>query len=462
MKEGIHFSNRIEKSILGMCSLFNAFGRIYGVIDAKCFYNVDNQKVFEQMAAMYDAQQPINITTLWERMVKQNITLQAGNTPWYLSTLEINITSPASLEFEAILLKDMWRRRRMMELKAMPDEGTDVQAEIFKLTKELNAIQGAEYSKEWQSMDELMFELLKHQEEVKAGTKNLITTGFKALDRENGGFSGGQLIIVGARPGVGKSALMGKMAVSIAKKQSKVGIVSLEMNNTEIAARLASLETEFDFSTIYRNLFRDENEAVRFYNIISKTTINLPIYVSTKTKVDINQIRSKAAKLKHQHGVDVLMIDYLQLVDSQGANKQYNREQEVAGISRGLKLLAMEMDIPVVVLCQLNRNVTGRSAKDRYPKLSDLRESGAIEQDADIVMMLHRDYISGYQIHTEGDKAGMSTENEADLLALKWRNGAPVHLPLDFIPQQMRFQEKSDARFIPIKPQKEEVEEDPF
>jgi replicative DNA helicase len=275
-----------------------------------------------------------------------------------------------------------------------------------------------------------------HQKDIQAGNKKMTTTGFKAIDKLNGGFTGGQLVVIGARPSVGKSALMNKIAFAIARQEKPVGIISLEMNNTEIAARLASLQSETSFGVIFRNLFNDESEHQIFYDRITKH--NLPVYVSDKTKVDVNEIRAKAWKLRHKKGLSCLIIDYLQLVES-STNKNYNREQEVAKISRGLKLMAMEMDIPVIVLCQLNRSVTSRKGKDRFPQLSDLRESGAIEQDADVVLMLHRDWMSGYEVHPE---TSQSTEFDADLLGVKWRNGATFHLELDFNPQLMKFSEK--------------------
>jgi replicative DNA helicase len=287
-----------------------------------------------------------------------------------------------------------------------------------------------------------MFNLMVHQQKIKEGKVEFLTTGFKAIDKLNGGFSPGQMIVIGARPSMGKSALMGKIAVAIAQQKKTVGIVSLEMNNNEIAARLASLETDIEFWRIYRNLFTDQNQQESFYNKISKQSINLPIFISDKTKVDINEIRAKATKLKYKHGLDILMIDYLQLVGSEETNnRNSNREQEVAKISRGVKLLAMELEIPAIILCQLNRQVTSRKGKERYPQLSDIRESGSIEQDADVVMMLHRDWMSGFEV----DDAGMSTEGQADLLGVKWRNGALFKLDLDFNPEKMKFSEKIKA-----------------
>lgn len=465
MTEGIHYARPFEAAVLGIFMIeATAFGRTMGLIDETVFYFDDNAKVYTVIKEMYDRSQPVDEITVWQRIIEKGVTLHAGDMPtdiaYYLTGLTRNVVNSTALEYQCWTLKEMWRRRELIRLKNLPETGHETHEQIKNLSRQLSSIQAAEFQQDWFTMDELMFDLLKHQQEIAAGTKEFITTGFKAVDKVNGGFSGGQMIVLGARPGVGKSAIMGKMALSIAMKTKKVGIISLEMNNTEIAARLASLETDFDFNTIYRNLFTDENQQTRFYNIISKKTAHLPIFVSSKTKVDVHEIKSKALKLKYQHGIDVLMVDYLQLVDGTTSNKNYNREQEVSKISRGLKLLAMEMNIPVIVLCQLNRGTTqSKDPKHRYPALHNLRESGAIEQDADIVAMLHRDWLAGFL----SDENGNSTENQADILFLKWRNGAPLHLGLDFDPPKMKFSEKPYSNLQPIKLQQQEVEEDePF
>ena len=225
----------------------------------------------------------------------------------------------------------------------------------------------------------------------------------------------------------------------MAKKSKTVGFISLEMSNTEIAARLAAYDTETDFNVVYRGLYRDMNETHRLYDRIAQSTSTLPIYVSDKTKVNIPEIRAKAEKLKSVHGLDCLFIDYLQLVNSVGGSYTKNRENEIAEMSRGCKIMAKELNIPVVLLCQLNREVTKRKGDERYPQLSDLRESGAIEQDADVVMFLHRDFMSGYEF----DENGQSTERSADLVVRKWRNGrSNFIIPLDFDPPKMKFSEK--------------------
>lgn len=455
LQKNIHYCLQMEKAVLGMCLLFDSFGIIHSEINEETFYYQDNAKVFKAIKTLFDYGAPINARTVAVKMTELNYQLSEGNTEWYLTTLEDNITNPSSLIYEAITLKKMWRKRELKRLTSAGIEATgDERKQIRDITNQLNAIQGADFKQEWYTMEELMFNLIKHQEEMRSGNKSFITTGFKGIDRENAGFSAGQLIVIGARPSVGKSAIMGKMALSIAGTGKKVGIISLEMHNNEIASRLASLETDIDFSIVYRNLFRDLNDGEKFYNIIANQTIKLPVFVSDKTKVDVNEIRAKAQKLKYQHGLDCLFVDYLQLVDSPD-NKQYNREQEVSKISRGLKLLAMEMEIPVVVLCQLNRGTTqAKDAAASRPQLHHLRESGAIEQDADVVMMLHSDYKAGFTLNAEGG----STEREADLLGLKWRNGATFNLMLDFDPPKMKFSEKR-RHLIPVR---EITESNPF
>jgi replicative DNA helicase len=460
MTEGIHYAKEIEMAILGYClNDREGFGRIYGLVEEKHFYVMDAQKTFSVMSEMFSDCLPIDLLTVWERLVSKGSELKwastygnpEGNTSKDVNNFLINLTNAATfntthhLEYYCFLIKEMWKKR---ELEKLTRSGIDVTDNIskqgFSINEKINEILGGEVKQDWHSYEQLIFDLLKHQEAIKSGGKEITTSGFKAIDRLNGGFSEGQLIVIGARPSVGKSALANKIAFAVARKQKTVGVISLEMNNIEIAARLASLETSTSFQIVHRNLFRDEDESRIFYNQIAQS-VSLPIYVSDKTKVDVNEIRAKAIKLKHRYGLSLLIVDYLQLIDT-STNKNYNREQEVAKISRGLKLIAMELNVPVVVLCQLNRAVTKRDYKNRLPVLSDLRESGAIEQDSDVVMMLHRDSMAGFEV----DEQGNSTERTADLVCLKWRNGAPFHLELDFDPPLMKFSEKG-SNLIPIK-----------
>ncbi|GAC1489832.1 MAG: replicative DNA helicase [Flavisolibacter sp.] len=457
MQKEIHYNKEIEEAVLGICLLEKlAFGRTYNLVSEDCFYFLDHQKIYSLLKTMHNESMPIDLLTVRDRIVNDKIEL-IENSAYALARLTMNVVSSAHLEYHCHILKDMWRKREILRITTGGiDQSKDTRQQGLSINDQINNLFTGTVKQDWYSMEQLMFDLMLHQQDIKTGVKEFVPSGFKLIDKLNGGFSPGQLIVIGARPSVGKSALAHKIVFSVAGKSKKVGVISLEMNNTEIAARMAAISTETSFGVIYRNLFTDEREHEIFYNRLVQC-VNLPIFVSDKTKVDINEIRSKSEKLKHTNGLDLLVIDYLQLVDST-QNKNTNREQEVARISRGLKLLAMDLSIPVIVLCQLNRAVTHRKGNDRYPQLSDLRESGAIEQDADVVMMLHRDWMSGIETNENGE----STEFDADLLGVKWRNGATFHLDLEFNPQLMKFSEQSAQYLKPIHISKNEDNEQPF
>jgi replicative DNA helicase len=443
MKDGLDHSIGIEKQVLGICILegANIFVISVGILESKYFYNSDHEKIYEALCEMYKEQRPIEILTVYQYMVQKNYKLNTDNIAYYLTTLTEKVTSSTTLVYHCNVLRGMWKKRAFENvINSAKKKFDDPDEAIFDVQKQLDKILGESYKKDWYSMNELVFNLMKHQADIASGTKSFLSTGLESADRLNGGFAEGHFVILAARPSVGKSAFMGKMAVAMARKKKKVGIISLEMDNNQIAGRLASLETDISFQTIYRNLFLDEKENERFYDIATRHLVNLPIFVSDKTQVNVDAIKAKASRLINTEGCDIIFVDYLQLVEPSKSNKNYNREQEVARISRGLKMAAMEFKIPFVLLCQLNRSSTTRTGDKRYPQLSDLRESGAIEQDADIVFMLHRDWC----IDITENENGESTERDADLLCLKWRNGSTFHRKLDFEPTTMKFSERRE------------------
>jgi replicative DNA helicase len=465
-KKGIHYSQDLEAAILGACLLEKeAFGRIYGLVDADYFYSTANQEFFTSLKTMYQQGMMIDILTVADfiQRVRNIQELDGVNVPYYTARLTNWVVNTAHLEYHCYIVKMMWMEREILRLTLGGVKGGDAQSELKRIREKLQSLQQKATEHDWMDMTQLMVDLYKHQEEMKL-TKGIgKPSGISSLDKENGGFQDGQLIVIGARPSMGKSALCGGMAVEMGRKNLKVGIVSLEMSNTEIAARLASYDTNTDFNVVYRGLYKDMDETHRLYDRIANSTANLPIWVSDKTKVNIPEIRAKAEKLKSLHGLDCLMIDYLQLVSAIGGSYNKNRENEIAEMSRGCKIMAKEMNIPVILLCQLNREVTKRKGQDRYPQLSDLRESGAIEQDADVVMFLHRDYLMGIEV----DKDGQSTERQADLVVRKWRNGkSNFIIPLDFVPTQMKFTERKgfqQPQHVVSSPyEKDSKEETPF
>lgn len=451
-EKDIHYSTNFERAILGICLLERgAFGRVYGVLEKDCFYHNGHQLVFETMQGMYQNGMPIDSWTVIDQIIriKGQTKLEGHNTDYFVVRLTNDVVSSFHMEYHMNVVKIMWMDREIINLTHSGTENLDgnVSQKIYSLQEKLHSLQNKAAEHDWVDMTQLMVDLYRHQEEMKLSGGIGKATGISSLDKENGGFQNGQLIVIGARPSMGKSALVGGMAIEMSKRKSTIGIVSLEMSNTEIAARLAAYDTDTDFNVVYRGLYRDMEETHRLYEKIGNSTSTLPIYVSDKTRVNIPEIRAKAEKLKSLHGLDCLMIDYLQLVSAMGGSYSKNRENEIAEMSRGCKIMAKEMDIPVVLLCQLNREVTKRKGQERYPQLSDLRESGAIEQDADVVIFLHRDYMAGYEL----DADGKSTERQADLVIRKWRNGkSNFIIPLDFDPPKMKFTERKIFGFTPI------------
>lgn len=455
-KKDLHYSQDLETAILGACLLEPAFARTYGTIDENTFYFDRHRDIYKAMKEMYEAGTPIDCLTVTDYLVRKKgiEEIYSHPTGYFVTRLTNSVVSSAHVEYHCHVIKTMWIERELINLThgGLKTEGS-ARKKIIELQEKLQELNTKAAESDWMDMSELMVKLYQHQAEMEKAEGMGLTTGFKKLDRVNGGLHPGQMIVIGARPSVGKSALVGKMAIEIAKTGKKVGIISLEMKDTEIAARLAAIDSEVNFDVMYRSLYTDKNQRHAVYNQIAKQTAHLPIFISDKTGVNIYEIRAKAEKLKHSHGLDCLIIDYLQLVDSD-ERKNYNREQEVSRISRGSKIMAKEMNIPVIQVCQLNREVTKRKGASRFPELSDLRESGSLEQDSDVVMFLHRDWMSGI----EANENGFSTEREADLVIRKWRNGmSNWMLKLDFDPPKMNFSERGG--FTPVKIESTDITE---
>lgn len=447
----IHYSINIERAILGACLIeSHAFGKVYTLIDKDSFYIDAHKEIFNTISGMYQNGSPIDLFTVIDHTIRVRNTQVINTEPadLFITKLTNDVVNSTHLEYHAYVIKTMWMQRELMVLtKSGTDKhGRDIQQQILSIQDKLYSLQNKVVEHDWQDMTQLMVDLYKHQEEMKATGGIGVSTGIREIDHSNGGFHPGQMVVIGARPSVGKSALAGSIALHVAKTGKPVGIISLEMSNVEIAARLAALDTDTDFNVLYRGLYRDQRQTNEVYRKIGNQTSTLPIYVTDKTNVNIIDIRAKADKLKSLHGLDLLIIDYLQLIDvPEMANR--NRENEIAKVSRYCKVMAKELNIPVVLLCQLNRESTKRHGDLRYPQLSDLRESGSIEQDADVVLFLHRDFMTGQMVNDDGG----STEFEADLVVRKWRNGKNNFIvPLDFLPGQMKFSQRGDTGFRPV------------
>lgn len=460
LKPHVHFDIPMECAILGAITLEPpAFGRVRGLLTADCFYIEANKIVYQILTEMWQNQFPIDIFTVVSYLAsnKKMDELAGRGVAAYIAKLQNNVTSTANLEYYCLIIRQLYAEREILKVKYNSNEtGGDVLARTEKMREDLFKISQIKVVNDWKDMVEVVMELHKHMDKVHGKDIIGIPWGFKRIDKITSGLQNGDLTILAARPSVGKSALLGKMVVSQAQKGFKVGIISLEMSNVQLGARMGALVSDMEFYRIFRSLVDDEQEKEKLYSDLEDLAL-LPIKISDKTKVNINDIRAKVGQLKSKGEIDILYVDYLQLLDSDDShNRNFNREQQVSQMSRGFKLMAKEFDLPVVVLAQLNRESEKLTSKK--PQLHHLRESGAIEQDADLVTFLHRDFKSGILI----DANGNSTVNNADLIIAKGRNIETADIQIGFEPAKMKFYDL-DTHYVPVSQQLPDyTDETPF
>lgn len=433
----------IEMSVIGAFLLEKmAFSRSVGILSVECFYYEENKFLYTVLKEMWDESYPIDLHTVIDKIAKKDFALiEKFNLPYYMTKCTNSVVGTSHLEAHCIIVKQMYIERELIKVQTNLDSDDDVIGRISSLQRNLTELLTIKVSNDWSDMLDVVLKLHKHMDEVLDKEFIGLTTGFTKLDLITGGFAKTNMIVLAARPSVGKSALLNAMAIHQAKKGYNVGIISLEMPNVQIGARMGALVSDVDFYKIFRNRMDDEKQRDKV-NADLESLANLSIKISDKTGVNIHDIKAKAAQLINKKQLDILYIDYLQLVDGEGKTNT-NREQEVSRLSRGIKLMAMEFEIPVVVLAQLNREA--EKSANKKPQLHHLRESGAIEQDADGVIFLHRDFKAGI----ERDKDGNSTEFEADLLIAKWRNGETREVKVGFSPSKMKFFDLDAPTYIP-------------
>ena len=442
-KAHVHYDKDLESAVLGACLIEKyALARIKGILTPDCFYSDGNRVVYETMLEMWEETFPIDTLTVVSRIMRNKGigSLDNNNVPYFVVMLTHSVVSTANLEAHSLILRQLYAEREFVRIKNLPyKEGEDVIERTKKMQEEYFKITQIKVSNDWKDMVDVVAELHAHMDEVKGKSIIGVPTGFTKFDMVTGGLCKTQMIVIGARPAVGKSAFLNTIAINAASEGYNVGIISLEMPNVQIGARMGALISEVDFYKIYRNIMADDSERDRVNSYLESLS-QLPIMISDKTGVNVSDIKAKAIQLITKKKLDVLFIDYLQLVDGETSNRNYNREQEVSKLSRGIKLMAMEFNIPIVVLCQLNRDA--EKTKTKKPELHHLRESGAIEQDADIVMFLHRDWKSGI----EQNEHGQTTEFEADIILAKGRNIETPEIKIGFDPPKMRFYDLDGAK----------------
>lgn len=403
------------------------------------FYKESHQKIFRAIVELSTEHQPIDQLTIVEQL-RKNGDLEFVGGAYYVNLLASKVGSAVHLEFHAKIIAEKYIKREIisignkMQTRAY-DPGEDVKDLLEFSEKEIFDLSYANIKSSSKSMSEILKEAINKIEELGKRETSFsgVPSGFPSLDRITSGWQPSDLIIVAARPSMGKTAFVLSMARNMAVEYDvPVALFSLEMSSIQLVTRLMLAETEIASDKLRTGKL--ENHEWRQLEERIKPLEKAPIYIDDTPAISITELRAKCRSLKLQHGIQLIIIDYLQLMTGTAETKN-NREQEVSMISRGLKAIAKELDVPIMALSQLNRGVESRT--DKRPMLADLRESGAIEQDADIVTFIHRPEKYGIMTDDEGN----SLQGVADIIIAKHRNGAVTDVRLKFIDYMAKFVE---------------------
>ena len=430
----------LEEAVLGAMLLEReALSTVIDILSHEAFYKEQNQRVYSAMISLFNRSEPVDILTVTQEL-KRTGELEIVGGAYYISALTNRIASSANIEFHARIVAQKFIQRELIRLststiKMAYEDGTDVFELLDETTKNIFEILDSNVRRQHDKMSTLIAKAI-NEIEIAANQKDGllgVPSGFTALDRITGGWQKSDLMVIASRPGMGKTAFVLSMAKNASVDFNKpVAIFSLEMSSIQLVKRLISSETEIHQSKILKGNL-DNHEFVQLNERIKKLS-SAPLYIDDTPALSLFELRAKARRLKENQKVELIIIDYLQLM-SGGPDGKGNREQEISTISRGLKSLAKELDIPIIALSQLSRQVENRPGNTKRPQLSDLRESGAIEQDADMVMFIYR--AEYYKLME--DENNVSTAGRAEIIIAKNRHGALEDIHLRFIGQFAKF-----------------------
>ncbi len=438
----------LEEAVLGAMMIDKkGVDDVIDILHSETFYKQAHQYIFDAMFTLFNESEPIDLLTVSNQLRKDSKLDSVGG-DFYLVNLTQKVSSSAHIEFHARIILQKYIQRRLISISSeIIDEAYDETTDVFDLldsaeTKLFDVTQG-NLKKSSEAAEGLVSQALKKIEEI-AGKEGMsgVPSGFTKLDALTSGWQPSDLVIIAARPGMGKTAFV----MSMAKNMSidfdiPVAIFSLEMSSVQLITRMISSETGISSGKLRKgDLQPHEWEQL---NIKVKNLSKAPIFIDDTPSLSIFDLRAKARRLASQHGVKIIIIDYLQLMTAGTSSKGVgNREQEISMISRNLKALAKELAIPVIALSQLSRAVETRGGSKR-PLLSDLRESGAIEQDADIVSFIFRPEYYG---QTEWDDDERTPcEGQGEFIVAKHRNGGLENIRLKFTGHLAQFSDLEEA-----------------
>jgi replicative DNA helicase len=431
----------LEEAVLGAMMLEKeAVNTAIDILQPRSFYKDSHQKIFDVIKELFNDSEPIDILTITNALKKKG-ELETVGGPYYITQLTNRVASAANIEFHARIIAQKYIQRELIRISTeiitdAYDDTTDVFTLLDRAESSLFSVTEGNIRKTFDSMSELIRGAIKQIEIAKDQDNNVIgvPSGFTDLDRMTSGWQPSDLVILAARPAMGKTAFALTLARNAAVEfQKGVAVFSLEMSSLQLVTRLISSESQLSAGKLKNGNLKDY-EIEQIHAKIGGLS-EAPIFIDDTPGISVFELRAKARRLKSQHDIQLLIVDYLQLMTAgSDGNKGGNREQEISTISRSLKSIAKELNIPVIALSQISRAVESRGG-DRRPQLSDLRESGSIEQDADMVMFINRPEYYGI---TE-DEEGNSTLSLANIIIAKHRNGAVGDVQLKFTAELAKF-----------------------
>lgn len=430
----------LEEAVLGAIMLEKeALTQVIDILQPRSFYKESHQRIFTAIRDLFNASEPVDILTVTNQL-KKNGELDIVGGAFYITSLTNRVASAANVEFHARVISEKFIQRELIRVSTETiGKAYESDADVFDLldttTKNIFEIVDSNVRKQYDKMSSLIAEAIKQIEKASEQLDGVtgVPSGFTALDRLTGGWQKTDLLVLAARPGMGKTAFVLTIARNAAVEFNRpVAVFSLEMGAVQLVNRLISSEAELNQDKLRKGQLANF-EYVQLHERIKKLS-KAPLFIDDTPALSIFELRAKARRLKEQNNIELIIIDYLQLM-SAGSEAKGNREQEISLISRSLKALAKELNIPIIALSQLSRDVEKRTTASKRPMLSDLRESGAIEQDADMVMFIYRPEYYGM---TEDEK-GNPTKGRAEIIVAKHRNGSLDDIPLRFIGHFAKF-----------------------
>ncbi|MDA3892865.1 MAG: replicative DNA helicase [Salinivirgaceae bacterium] len=437
-----------EETVLGALMLEkDAVHSVIDILKAECFYNDAHTKIYKAILSLSLEHKPIDIRTVAQQLKGTGEIDKVGGS-FYLAQLTNKVASTAHLEYHSRIIAQKYIQRELIRVGAdiqtrAFEEADDVADMLDEAEQDLFQIAEGNIKKEVSRIDAVLREAILQIEEAGKRPDGLsgVPSGFTELDRMTSGWQKSDLLIIAARPAMGKTAFVLSMARNVAVEHKRpIAFFSLEMSSVQLVNRLIVSETELPGDKIKNGNLKDYEWTQLETKI--RNLEDAPLYIDDTPALSIFEFRAKLRRLVMQHKIEIAVIDYLQLMTAGGTA---SREQEVSTISRSLKAIAKELNIPIIALSQLNRSVEMR-AGDKRPQLSDLRESGAIEQDADMVMFIHRPEYFGI---TE-DSLGNSLIGLAEIIVAKHRNGSTGDVRLRFKKEFTRFCDVEESFAIPI------------